>query len=187
MRRFAEQNVTQNSPRKRPIASRPLSGGIIASVPFVAAMALLWGTVVMADEYLMPGEIAWLPAIVAEDLVHRDCKIPKMISEINVSGAVVGQFAAPGQLDLALLCVAGDETHLLVYWGGDHKCPSKIPAFGQSLSVVGESYIWEQYHAYGGNKPPEIEHQAINDYILEKASVVRYCHDGAWIELTGAD
>ena len=52
---------------------------------------------------------------------------------------------------------------------------------------MGGKFITEHYDAYGGSKPPLITHDAIDDRWLEKASVVHYCHEGKWIELTGAD
>jgi hypothetical protein len=43
------------------------------------------------------------------------------------------------------------------------------------------------YRAYGGPKPPPIDHQGIDDAFLEKASVTFYFHKGNWLQLTGAD
>lgn len=134
-----------------------------------------------------PDEILWMPSIVKEDLKRQGCKIPKKILDIYVSGAVIGQFAAPGQVDLAVLCVSDGDGRIIIYWGGNNVCPSELPSFGESLSVVGEHYIWKHYNAYGGNKPPKIDHEAINDHILGKASEVHYCRNGSWIKLTGAD
>jgi len=53
--------------------------------------------------------------------------------------------------------------------------------------AVGREYILSRYRAYGGPKPPTIDHQGIDDAFLEKASVVHYFHAGKWRKLTGAD
>ena len=127
---------------------------------------------VAADEFLRPDEITWLPASLKDELKSEGCRI---------------QFAAWGQVDLAVLCVSGRRSYIAIAWGGDKSCSSRLESYGESLSVVDEYFISEHYKAYGGNEPPWIEHEAINDEILEKASVVRYCHKGDWIELTGAD
>ena len=153
----------------------------------LAAICALCQTSSYADEYLEPDEIFWLPAKARQDLALRGCSVPTNIDGIYVSGVVTGQFAVAGQLDLAVICATEDEDFIFVYWGGEMKCASELSSFGEGLSVVGEHYILQQYYAYGGDKPPKIEHEAINDHVIGKASVVRYCNDGSWIELTGGD
>jgi hypothetical protein len=59
--------------------------------------------------------------------------------------------------------------------------------FDRAIDKVDRKYIVDHYEAYGGPKPPEIAHFGINYEFLEKASVVYYCHQGQWLELTGAD
>jgi hypothetical protein len=43
------------------------------------------------------------------------------------------------------------------------------------------------YDAYGGTKPPPIDHQGIDDAFLEEASVTWYFYGGRWLKLSGAD
>jgi hypothetical protein len=43
------------------------------------------------------------------------------------------------------------------------------------------------FNAYGGPKPPPIDHEGIDDAFIEKAPVTWYFHNGAWLRLTGAD
>jgi hypothetical protein len=45
----------------------------------------------------------------------------------------------------------------------------------------------EHYKAYGGEKPPAIDHEGINDLFYGKASEVLYFYRGKWLHLTGAD
>jgi hypothetical protein len=59
--------------------------------------------------------------------------------------------------------------------------------YSRAISAVDREYILKHYHAYGGPKPPAIDHQGINDAFLGKASVVRYFYAGKWLQLTGAD
>lgn len=40
--------------------------------------------------------------------------------------------------------------------------------------------------AYGGPKPPPIDHQGINDG-FPNGSVVWYSYSGKWLKLTGSD
>jgi hypothetical protein len=41
--------------------------------------------------------------------------------------------------------------------------------------------------AYGGPKPPPIDHQGVDDEFIEKASSTWYFRGGKWLTLTGAD
>lgn len=140
-----------------------------------------------ADDYIYPKDINWIVPSFRERLKKHECRIPRQINGMVVSGIVSGQFASRGQTDLAVICVTESESTLMLYWGGNVKCADSVQSYGQSISSVGESYIMNHYKYYGGNKPPRITHEGINDMILEKASSVRYCHDGKWLKLTGAD
>lgn len=59
--------------------------------------------------------------------------------------------------------------------------------YSRVVSAVGRDYILKHYRAYGGLKPPAIDHQGIDDAFVGKASVVHYFYAGKWLELTGAD
>ena len=59
--------------------------------------------------------------------------------------------------------------------------------FDRGLGTADRKFIVDSYKAYGGPKPPPITHLGINYEFLERASLVRYCHRGKWLELTGAD
>jgi hypothetical protein len=86
-----------------------------------------------------------------------------------------------------VLCTTKKGNFIRVFWGGEELCPDTIESFGQFIDTVGEKFILDHYEAYGGKEPPKITHEGINDNFVEKASMVRYCHNGAWLELTGAD
>jgi len=70
---------------------------------------------------------------------------------------------------------------LLQSWG-DGKM-----VYSWAITPVGKEYIMRHYHAYGGPKPPPINHQGINDTFFGKASVVLYFYKRKWLQLTGAD
>ena len=69
----------------------------------------------------------------------------------------------------AELASAPDWGHLQGIGGG------KI-GYSRGLAPVGADFILARYQAYGGPKPPPIDHQGINDAFLEKASNVHYFH-----------
>jgi hypothetical protein len=114
-----------------------------------------------------------------------------------------GQFAKPGQSDWAVLCSVDGISSILVFWNGAAKNPAVLSTgkdidrlqgwvgdtivYSCALSPQGKDYILEHYKAYGGPKPPPVDHQGIDDAFYGKASVVRYFYKGQWLELTGAD
>ena len=135
--------------------------------------------------YLDPKHVPGLPKKVISILEAEKCLVPKWRYEFG--GVAKGEFAVSGQKDIAVICTKNNKSKILIFWGGPNKCPSEIDSIGQYINTVDKKYILDHYEAYGGNKPPDITHQAINDYYVEKASIVKYCHNGKWIELTGAD
>jgi len=132
------------------------------------------------------------PPPFVERLKSEGCVIPDPFKSVTwpytPNYTISGEFAHIGQKDLAVLCSKGGKLYIRIEWGGKYQCPSTIDAtFGDSIEVVGRSYILDHYELYGGKVPPNVKHQGINDIILGKASVVRYCYEGKWMELTGAD
>ncbi len=59
--------------------------------------------------------------------------------------------------------------------------------FSRGIRPVGKDFIMRHFRAYGGPKPPPIEHEGIDDVFVEKASVTWYFYRGNWLRLTGAD
>jgi hypothetical protein len=59
--------------------------------------------------------------------------------------------------------------------------------YSREIRAVGRDFIIGHYRAYGGPEPPLIDHQGIDDYFLEKASITWYFHEGKWLQLQGAD
>ena len=134
---------------------------------------------------LAPSSVPELSHEIISTLEADKCLIPKWKYEFG--GVTVGEFAAEGQKDIAVICHYGEKAEIRIFWGGPITCESRINSYGEFISTVDEEYILDQYANYGGPKPPAITHQAINDHIVEKASLVKYCEDGNWIELSGSD
>jgi hypothetical protein len=151
--------------------------------------------------YFNPEQLKGLPSNIVIELKKMDCLIPQGI--LDHTNAIEGEFAIKGQKDWAVLCSIKGKSHIQVFWGGPKRCSSAIAErsdeenlykessraweYDRGLGKVGEKFIMEHYEAYGGPKPPPITHDAIEDIWLERASVVHYCHQGKWLELTGAD
>ena len=116
---------------------------------------------------------------------------------------VQGHFARPDQTDWAVLCSVRSVSSILIFWNGSEANPSSIESrkdidvmqswtdgkivFSRQIAPVGEAYIMKHYTAYGGPKPPPLDHEGIDDRFVGKASVVQYFYQGKWLRLTGSD
>lgn len=163
---------------------------------FASSMAVAQSSV-----YRSPKSITGLPETIRIALEKQGCLIP--LGVLDHTNVVKGSFAKQGQIDWAVLCSISGQSHIQVFWGSPVKCPNQIASrsdvgdishasngkteYYRGLGVVGKEYILSHHAAYGGPTPPPITHDGINDIYLEKASVVYYCHEGKWQQLTGAD
>ncbi len=59
--------------------------------------------------------------------------------------------------------------------------------YSRVITAVDGRYITDHYNAYGGEKPPPIDHRGIDDAFAGKASEVLYFYRGQWLRLAGAD
>jgi hypothetical protein len=144
-----------------------------------------------------------LPPNIAKELQRRNCAIPQPPMVKGRQNVVKGEFAKPGQTDWAVLCSANGAASILVFWNGSESNPAQIEArqeevdmqswtnnkmvFSRMIAPIDKPKIMEYYNAFGGEKPPPMDHQGIEDSFVGKASVVLYFYRGKWLHLTGAD
>jgi hypothetical protein len=152
---------------------------------------------------LPPTAFPELPGNVVQELQRRGCMIPQEAFTKKPHNVIRGEFAKPGQTDWAVLCSVKGVSTILVFWNGSEENPAELAkmedrvflqgitadeiGYSRGISAVGNNFIMGHYQAYGGPKPPPIDHQGINDAFLEKGSEVQYFYDGKWLKLTGAD
>jgi hypothetical protein len=152
---------------------------------------------------LRPSAFPELPPAIVMDLQRRGCTIPQVPDIKGRHNVIKGEFAKPGQTDWAVLCSANRASSVLIFWNGSEMNPAKIEmqddadrlqgdannkmVYSRAIEPVDKTYIMKHYQAYGGEKPPPIDHQGINDEFVGKASVVLYLYHGKWLHLTGAD
>jgi hypothetical protein len=142
---------------------------------------------------LPPTAFPELPASLVTQLKRRGCAIPQPYTDRRAN-VIRGEFAKPRQTDWAVLCTREKSTSLLVFWNGsatnsielanNPDDPGRI--FDWFIRPVGLKFIMDHYRAYGGPKPPPIDHQGIESG-SNSASVVLYYYRGKWLKLQGAD
>jgi hypothetical protein len=141
-------------------------------------------------------EFPKLPKAVREDLRIRDCTVPQPPGSTGMANVIRGRFRDSQRMDWAVLCDirATNTSLLLVYWGGEPSgaavvSKSRLPddSCWTDITPVGAAFIMQHYRAYGGPKPPPIDHEGIDVGICEKASTVSYFYRNRWLTLTGSD
>lgn len=152
---------------------------------------------------LPPTAFPELPRVVVPELQRRGCTIPQTAYTKKPHNVIKAEFAKPGQTDWAVLCSVKGVSTILVFWNGSEQNPAAIApmedrnylqglggdqyGYSRGISPVEKDFIMGHYHAYGGPKPPPIDHQGIDDAFIEKGSVTWYFHNGTWLKLSGAD
>jgi len=134
-----------------------------------------------------PNELKILPSHVVSDLKNSGCKIP-VAKSYRFGGALIGEFAAPKQIDLAVICVTHDASTVRMYWGGPKNCASELRSAGQFIQLADEHLIYNyMLTEYENPIVPSMDHLAIDDVMLGKGSTVSYCNNGKWEYFGGAD
>jgi hypothetical protein len=144
-----------------------------------------------------------LPSNVAAVLQGRLCTIPQPNQGGPARNVIQGEFFRKGQKGWAVLCSSGGKSSILVFRNSYDSSPNEIAestdnrfivdtwqggkVYAREISAVDQKFILRHYHAYGGLKPPQIDHDGIDDAFLEKASITWYWHNGKWLQLQGAD
>lgn len=152
---------------------------------------------------LLPRQFGNLPAAIARELERRGCTIPQVYTETGLGNVVQGQFTALGQVDIAVLCSRQRVSSILIFRNSSMTDVAELASapdlqylqevgherigYSRALGVADAEYIRAHYAAFGGLKPPSLDHEGINDAFVGKASAVWYWYDGQWLQLTGAD
>src|SRR5690606_5937400 len=176
----------------------------LLAVPADASAQDEWDRAAAAVVRLEPARFPDLPAAVHAELERLRCRIPQAFYPEGPHNVIRGSFARAGQEDWAGLCSRDGASESRVCGGGPARCPSPIGepqadrrwlqgmggdeiVYSRHIRAVDRDYILRMHQAFGGPEPPPIEHQGIEEYFVEKASSVLYCHQGKWLVLTGMD
>ena len=140
--------------------------------------------------YLPPTAFPELPTPVEHELLTRKCLIPqyprtwKATDRINV---IRGEFAKTGQKDWAVLCFTPADISLLVFWNASDKGLAEVALDATDAYLIGGSVpketLVEKYADHLQGIVPD--HDAVGITSADNRTVVRYFHQGKWIQLGG--
>ncbi|MEZ5366306.1 MAG: hypothetical protein R2748_29210 [Bryobacterales bacterium] len=138
-----------------------------------------------------------LPASVAAFLEKRECTIPQADSVEGQSNVISGEFFETGVRTWAALCSRDGRSIALVFRDPDDRDPAALASiadnhcanaqqpcsFAANIQTVDPELIRQYDREVSGLTPPPIQHQGIEIVQPGEPAVVRYFHDGQWLEL----
>jgi hypothetical protein len=172
------------------------------NIPQSIAQKDLWAIADSLTIRLAPSSFPSLPKNIAHYLEINGYTIPQCYCDTIPHNVIHGYFAYYGQKDWAVLASKNQVSTIFVFWSGSEKYPTKLHTasdigylqgignekigYSRVISTVGKDFILQHFEWYGGTKPPQINHEGINDAFIEKDSEIHYYCD-KWIILTGSD
>jgi hypothetical protein len=154
---------------------------------------------------LPPSAFPELPSAIRPALERRNCAIPQIWEgwKQKRHNVIRGAFFKKRQIDWAVLCSIAGKSVILVFPPGASQPSAELASaddesfvqevepekfgYSRAINASGRKRMLEYYEEFGGNRPPALDHQGINDAFAEKASVIHYFYNGEWLELQGAD
>ena len=156
---------------------------------------------------LAGGAFPTLPAAIQRDLASRECLIPQPWDASTPQNVIRGAFTAPRVSEWAILCSVRATSQILIYradtGGGAHVVDSLQQTSDiASMQGVGNGrwgysrlirtrprrrILGWRVDADRNPIPRPIDHDAIDDVFLEKATQSFYCVAGRWYRQITAD
>jgi predicted N-acetyltransferase YhbS len=156
-----------------------------------------------APRRLRPSAFTTITEPIQQNLAQRGCSVPQTYADSLPHNVVSGRFTSPEQLDVAVLCLRDTTSVILVYRAGLIDSVSEVASrphlraelsdtgagftFSRALGIADSAFIQSRFEAYGGTRPPPLDHHGLNDIFPGKGSVVWYWHRGRWLQLQGSD
>jgi hypothetical protein len=137
-----------------------------------------------------------LPANIADDLNQRDCLIPQTYAAHHPENVVHASLERAGSSDWAVLCSARGKVSLLVFFGSGSSAPTVLlssPATDRlqthdATGVLGFNWAIDPASPQAVRqaqrdiepRPPQLDHEALADSVVEHRTVYRIYFKGAW-------
>ena len=138
--------------------------------------------------YLSPAAFPELPSPVVRELESRKCLVPqyrktwKATDRINV---VRGEFAKAGQKDWAVVCSTPASMSLLVFWNSSSTGLAEVSLDAEDGYLLSGSIPKETLLERYKDKLPAVDHDAVGITGGDDRTIIRYFHEGKWIQLGG--
>jgi hypothetical protein len=137
---------------------------------------------------MRPGELAELSPALRADLEKRGCRVPKFTRWHAQHNVIRGRFADSTREDVAVLCLAGDDMSIVVYWGGtagEAETLRKFPANAYRMIHTVTPFVLKRRAIRDqatGSLPP-FDHDGIDDGPVGDRVETVYRHAGNWIDV----
>lgn len=137
-----------------------------------------------------------LPDAVVEQLEKRECLVPQSHEAHHPENVVHASLERAGSSDWAVLCSAKGEVSLMVFFGSAPSRPAILVTVPEkqrlqrhdSSGVLGFDWAIDPaspdavHEAQSGleRKPPRVDHDALEDILIDQKTVYRFFSKGAW-------
>ena len=137
-----------------------------------------------------------LPESVVEQLEKRQCLIPQSYEAHHPENVVHASLERAGSSDWAVLCSADGEVSLMVFFGSAPSKPAVIVTVSEkqrlqrhdASGILGFNWAIDPaspdavHEAQSGleRKPPRVDHDALEDILIDQKTVYRFFSRGAW-------
>ena len=138
-----------------------------------------------------------LPISVAADLERRGCVVPQTYTCTTPHNVVSGYLKGTKPKDWAVLCSDGQNSAVLVYWGGSTDNVSTLRSMPDKTFVQNIGNGEEGYSRRIRVVPPDrvkkkhplaqVSHDGLEIAFVEKGSTIHYFDEGRRSRLLGAD
>jgi hypothetical protein len=137
-----------------------------------------------------------LPSAVQDALIRRGCLIPQTYEAHSPENVVHASLERRGSSDWAVLCSAGGDVSLLVFFATNYADPitlasapeterlqshgsSKVLGFNWAIDPASPEEVREAQFGMS-HPPPRLAHDALADSIIDQRTVYHFYSNNAW-------
>lgn len=146
--------------------------------------------------HLPPSSFPDLPLAVAGELTDRGCLIPQTYEAHRPENVIHGSFERAGSSDWAVLCSAGGNVSLLVFFGAAQGKPAVLATAPESGRLQQQDFTGTFGFNWGIDaaspetvreaqigltpRPSALDHDAISDSVVDHSTVYHYFSKSGW-------
>lgn len=147
-------------------------------------------------QHLPPASFPDLPPAIADELNRRGCLVPQTYEAHRPENVVHGSFESAASSDWAVLCSAGGEVKLLVFFGSDRAHPATLGSAEEIQRLQAYPGSTEMGFNWGidsaspqaihdlqigmSPRPKRLDHDALADSVVDQKTLYHYFAQGRW-------